>query len=291
MIFDMTDYNNAIKSLAELLELPEEEISVFVIKNSDADVMSFLEEFDIEDEKLLEKQVELVSLHSTASIDDCLSIKEKGLINLRDAVLQETPLKEYLEKKSIQVNIKERYILFKGKKFDLSEKTKGFSSRAEDDHKDLVIHKFYDDFQVNGFLQHENVLTYEGYTRNRPEILFNLSRYLKDKTIELDWINHINKKHYILKIKQPLNYYTWFTFPGDYEDSDYGVTEDNIEYLYPEIVEVKVKKWIVNRAMDVIRGNTYEIFSYLQPDVKINPSDIMEFMTEKEYLARYKIDY
>ncbi|MCM3389991.1 hypothetical protein LG296_20785 (plasmid) [Ureibacillus chungkukjangi] len=289
MIFDMTDYKNTIKSLAEFLDLMEDEISDFVLNNKDADVMDFLKAFSIEDDKLLEKNIELVSLHSTSSIDDCKSLKEKGLINLQEAVLQETPLKAYLEKKCIQINLEEKYILFKGKKFDISEKIKGYSLSDEEDHKNTVIHKFYGDFQVNGFLYHENVVTYGGNTRDRPEILLDLARFLNDRTIEDDWTNHKNKQHYILKFKQPLNFYTWFTFPGDYEDSDYGVTEDNLEYLDSEVIEAKVKKWVINRSMDVIRGNAYEAFSYVHPDWKIEPKDILEFMKEDEYLTKYKI--
>lgn len=286
----MTDFNSTVKSLAEFLDLPEVKIVDFILENTDADVMDFLEAFKIEDEKLLEKDtVELVSLHSTASIDDCQSIKEKGIINLQNAVTQETPLKAYLKKKGIQVNIGEKYILFKGKKFDISEKTKGFSTRDEDRYKDSVIHKFYGDFQVNGFLYNENVIEYGGDTKNRPEILFDLAKFLKDDTIELDWKNDKNKKHYILKFKQPLNYHAWFTFPGEYEDSDYGVTEDNIEYLPDDEIEVKVKKWVINRSLDVLKGHAYEVFSYVNPLLKIKPDDIMEYMTEEEYLDKYNI--
>jgi hypothetical protein len=42
--------------------------------------------------------------------------------------------------------------------------------------------------------------------------------------------------------------------------------------------------------MDVIRGNAYEVFSYVHPEVKVKPNDVMEFMTEEEYLAKFKID-
>ncbi|MGG3662953.1 hypothetical protein [Bacillus gobiensis] len=288
MIFDMTDYNSNLKSLIEFLDLNEEKISDFVLKNTD--VIEFLEAFNIKNEKLLEKDIELVSLHSTTSIDNCQSIKEKGIINLQDAVSQETPLKVYLENKDIQINIDNKYILFKSNKLDISKKTESFYLRDKDEFKNRVIQKFYDDFQINGFLSHENVLTYGGYTRNRPEILFDLARFLKDEKIELDWVKDKNNKHHIIKFKQPLNYYRYFTFEAEYEDSDYGITKDNLEYLPNEVIEAKVKKWVIQKSIYILRYGIYELYSYVHPQVKIEPKDIIEIMTEQEYLDMYKIN-
>ncbi|QSB09305.1 hypothetical protein [Lysinibacillus fusiformis] len=286
MIFDMTDYNSNIKSLVDFLDLTEEEISDFVLESTD--VIEFLEAFNIEDEKLLEKDIDLVSLHSTASIDNCKSIKEKGIINLQDAVSQKNPIGDYLKNKDIQINIDEKYILFKGNKLDISKETKGFCLEDEDEYRNRVIHKFYGDFQINGFLSHRNVLTYGGNTRKRPEILFDLARFLKDEKIELDWVKDKNNKHYIIKFKQPLNYYIYFTFEADW-DSEYGITKDNLEYLPNEIIEAKVKKWVIQKSLNIVKDGVYELYSYVNPKVKIEPKDIMEIITEQEYISRYKI--
>jgi hypothetical protein len=283
----MTDYNSNIKSLAEFLDLNEEEIQEFVLGSTD-DVMDFLEAFNIEDEKLLEKDIELVSLHSTTSIDDCQSIKKKGVINLQDAVSQETPLKAYLKNKDVQINIDEKYILFKGEKLDIGEKTEGFCLSDADEYKNRIVRKFYDDFQVNGFLCCENVLTYGGYTRDRPEILSDLANFLKDEKIELDWVKDKNKKHHIIKFKQPLNYYIWFTFQVEYEDNDYGITKDNLEYLPSKVIEAKVKKWVIQKSLYILKDGIYELYSYVHPKWRIAPKDIIEIMTEQEYLAKYR---
>ncbi|WP_220083806.1 hypothetical protein [Salinibacillus kushneri] len=283
----MTDYNSNIKSLVDFLDLTEEVISEFVFLES-TDVIEFLKVFDIKDEKLLGKDIELVSLHSTTSIDNCHSINEKGIINLQDAVSQETPLQDYLENKGIQINLEEKYILFKGNKVDISKKAEGFSLTDEDEYKNRVIHKFYGDFQINGFLSHENILTYGGYTRDRPEILFDLARFLKDDKIELDWVKDKSNKHYIIKFKQPLNYYRYFTFEAEYEDSDYGITKDNLEYLPNEVIEAKVKKWVIQKSINILRYGVYELYSYVHPKVKIEPKDIIEIMTEQEYITKNK---
>lgn len=286
----MTDYDNTIKSLAEFLDLTQKEISDFVLKSPDTDVVDFLEEFNIKDEKLLEKDIELVSLHSTTSIDNCQSIKEKGIINLQDAVSQETPLKTYLENKDIQINIEEKYLLFKGEKLDISKKNEGFGLSDEDEYRNRIIHKFYGDFQVNGFLCHENVLTYGGYTKDRPEILFDLANFLKDEKIELDWVKDKNKKHHIIKFKQPLNYYIWYTFEVEYEDNDYGITKDNLEYLPNNVIESKVKKWVIQKSLYLLKEGIYELYSYVHPEWRIAPEDIVEIMIEEEYLSKYKIN-
>ncbi len=288
MIFDMTDYKRNIESLTEWLGLTEKEILDFVILNED--VIDFLEAFNIEDNKLLEKDIELVTLHSTTSIDNCQSIKEIGIINLQDAVTQDTPLKVYLENKNVQINIAEKYILFNGNRLDISKQPEGSCLNDADDYKDRVIHKFYNDFQINGFLCHDNVITYGGYTRYRPEILFDLARFLKNDNIERDWVRNKNNTHYIIKFKQPLNYYMYWTFEVEYEDNAYGITKDNLEYLPNNVIEVKVKKWLIQKSLYILRYGQYELFSYIHPKLKIEPKDIMKIMTEQEYLDRNKIN-
>ncbi|MHC0036900.1 hypothetical protein [Pseudoneobacillus sp. C159] len=292
MIFDMTDYDSTLKSLLELLNLNEEDkenIIDFVYLES-TDVEDFLESFEIEDEHLLEKDVELVSLHSTTSFDNCKSITELGIINLQDAVSHETPLKDYLSKKEIQINIKDKYILYKGNKLDISEKTHGFSLTDAEEYLNRIIHKFYGDFQINAFLCHTNVVSYGGYTRDRPEILLDLAQFLKDATIESDWVKDKNKEHYIIKFMQPLHYYKYWTFEVEYEDSYYGITKDNRDYLPNDVIEVKVKRWLIQKCLNILRYGVYELFSYVHPKVKIEPKDILEIMLEQEYLNKYKIE-
>jgi hypothetical protein len=288
----MTDYDSTLKSLLEFLNLYEKDIENILdfLYLESTDVADFLESFEIEDEHLLEKDVELISLHSTTSLDNCKSIKELGIINLQDAVSQETPLKDYLIKKGIHINIKEKYILYKGNKLDISEKTDGLSLTDDEEYRNRVIHKFYGDFQINAFLCHSNVVSYGGYTRDRPEILFDLAQYLKVATIESDWAKDKNKEHYIIKFKQPLHYYKYWTFEVEYEDSYYGITKDNLEYLPDEVIEVKVKRWLIQKSLYILRYGVYELFSYIHPKVKIEPKDIIDIMSEQEYLDKYKIE-
>jgi hypothetical protein len=288
----MTNYDSTLKSLLEFLNLNEEDIENildFVYLESTY-VEDFLESFEIEDEHLLEKDVELVSLHSTTSLDNCKAIKGLGIINLQDAVSQETPLKDYLSKKEIHINIKDKYILYKGNQLDISEKTDGFSLTDAEEYRNRIIHKFYGDFQINAFLCHPNVVSYGGYTRDRPEILFDLAQFLKDATIESDWVKDKNKEHYIIKFKQPLHYYKYWTFEVEYVDSYYGITRDNLEYLPNEVIEVKVKRWLIQKSLYILRYGVYELFSYVHPKVKIEPKDIIEIMSEQEYLDKYKIE-
>lgn len=207
----MTDYDSTLKSLLEFLSLDEKDIENILdqVYLESTEVEDFLESFEIEDEHLLAKEVELVSLHSTTSLDNCKAIKRLGIINLQDAVSQETPLKDYLSKKEIHINIKDKYILYKGNQLDISEKMEGFSLTDSEEFRNRIIHKFYGDFQTNAFLCHPNVVSYGGYTRDRPEILFDLAQFLKDAEIESDWVKDKNKEHHIIKFKQPLHYYKY----------------------------------------------------------------------------------
>ncbi|EZH64723.1 hypothetical protein DH09_19585 [Bacillaceae bacterium JMAK1] len=290
MIYDMNDYDSTSKSLLEFLNLNEKDkksiLDFICLETTDVEV--FLEKFKIEDKHLLEKNVELVSLHSTTSLDKCKSIKELGIVNLQDAVLKKTPLNDYLDEKEIKVNIKERYILYKGNQLDISETTDGYSLTEEED-RNRVIHKFYRDFQINGFLCHSNVVSYDGYTRDRPEILIDLAEFLKDATIESDWVKHKNKEHFIIKFKQPLNHYKYWTFLVEYEDNFYGITRDNLEYLPNEEIEVKVKRWLIQKSLNILKYGVVELCSYIHPIRKIAPEDILEIISEQEYIEKYKI--
>lgn len=82
MIYDITSFNSTKKSLADLLNLEEWRIEEFIFLES-TDLIELLEEFDITDEKILEKEIELVSIRNTTTNDGCLSLKEKGIINLQ----------------------------------------------------------------------------------------------------------------------------------------------------------------------------------------------------------------
>lgn len=113
---------------------------------------------------------------------------------------------------------------------------------------------------------------------------------VKDPTIESDWIKHKNKEHFIINFKLPLNYYKYWTFEVEYEDSYYGITKDNLEYLPNEVIEVKVKRWLIQKSLYLLRYGVYALFSYVDPKVKINPKDIMDIMSEHEYLDKYKIE-
>ncbi|MBC5638695.1 hypothetical protein H8S33_18135 [Ornithinibacillus sp. BX22] len=288
----MSGYDSTLKSLLEFLSFNEEDVeNIFdfvYLESTDAE--DFLESFEIKDEHLFDKDVELVSLHSTTSIDKCKSIKELGIINLQDAVSRKTPLMNFLSEKEIHINVKEKYILYKGNKIEIFEKTNGFSLTDKEKFRNRVIHKIYGDFQINGFLCHSNVVSYGGYTRDRPEILFDLAQFLSDPTIESDWVKNKDKEHFIIKFKQPLNNYKYWTFEVEYEDNYYGITKDNLNYLPNEVIEVKVKRWLIQKSLYILRYGVYELFSYVHPKVNIEPKDIIEIMSEKEYIDRYKIE-
>lgn len=291
MIYDITSYNSTKKSLADLLNLEERKIEEFILLKS-TNLIEFLEAFDITDEKLLEKEIELVSIHNTTTNDECLSLKEKGIINLQAAVIENTPLKRYLSKKDIHINLKDKFILYKGNKFDISEKNvpKRFYFLSEEEtYKNDVIRKFFDDFQVNGFLCHENILTYGGYTRYRPEILLDLGHYLQDSSIETDWVNDKDNKSYVIRYKQPLHYYRYFTFPADYVNADYGLTIDMFDILTKDEIKVMAIKWLINKSISNIRHDAFDSASYVNSKLKVEPGDVLDIMTEQEYLDKYEI--
>lgn len=289
IIFDMTGFESSIISLEKLTNIKANKIVRYILeKRHEYDVDEFLEKFDVGNEKLLSKELEIVSLHVTTSFDDLVSVKEFGLINLQQVVSYNTPFNCYLKEKGIFFDIEKKELHHKEKVIDISKEWNGLEGHGFEKQLNWVIYKLFFDHQISAFFYTPNALKYGGNVNEGPEFLINLSRLLKDNSIKNDWKYNPNKKCYVIK---------FFTPFSDYEiDSFYsagGLNRDSINFINEKEILCKKIKALIDKGLRHIHyflsHRIDDCYSYLRPNVSVPFERIIDIYTEEEYLDEYNI--
>lgn len=276
-LYDMTDAENTMKSLSKFLNIGKRKLFRFMYTRAneyidyDKFYEELIEEFDIDIDKLYIDNVYIKSIHVTTGNDNGHSIKEKGLLNLQEALTQDTPLRNFLLKKDIRVDVENKLVYFRDKKLLIVDDKSDYK-----DNKNYVYNKLYRDCEVNGFACDEAPLEYGGDVANRPEFLYNLGIMLRYITLEEEW-KIDNRQCYIVEYKYPHEKLAWFTLILNNED------EDEIE----EARESYVKEWLIRQSMTVliydIKGwGKPEIISYLKLSENIPNYDIINVIDATE---------
>ena len=283
---DITAAFDALKSLEDWLNVKGEDILKFVSKQKYIyRVQDFTEHFCIEDAVIMRGDLNLVSLHVTTNNDRCETIKKYGLMNLQDTINSDTPLGNYLRDQGIKIDLAKKIIEYKGELFSIEEKDEYSFPGSKGRYKNNVIHKLYEDHQINGFFCCRNVLRYGGGVSHRPEILYSLSVMLGNQDIAYNWMREKNKC-YVLKCFADISEFEHYTFDVKVVNAkDY---EENMrEY------ELDKRKWLITKALSVIFDDMYdyslpEVFSYAKFNTKI-PFEHIEVFSDREYIDKYKI--
>jgi hypothetical protein len=286
IVYDITNLNAAINSLGEYLNLSERQIVKYIAENKMTyNTTDFLDYFNIDDEILLDSELNLVALHVTTNNDKCESIKKYGLLNLQQAIIQDTPLSKYLKSQGVHIDIKQKEVHFRGKVYNIFKEYKGIRNRD----RDFVPYKLYEDYQINSFLSYDNVLDYG--VQNVPEFLQSLSNLLKSNDLQFNWIKQ-QSKCYVIKFVTSISNCANDTF---YSGDDGSLNSNDFKYLdYEELVFMK-RKWIVYQSLSVINNGIFadidkQLYCPLNFDVKVPYSDILKIYTPSEYMKEYRLN-
>ncbi|MED3817517.1 hypothetical protein ABE112_27980 [Priestia aryabhattai] len=280
MIYDLTTFESNVKSLSKYLSLAEIDIVDYIErrKEDEIDISEFLDDFNVSENSLLKEPFFLTSLHVTTNMDSCDSIKKHGLMNLQKSVTLQTPLKEFLSNYNISIDIEQKKVIYNDEVIDVSKKYDGIERHVgrKREGLDRVVWKLFQDYQINGFFYHENPLNYGGYVNRRPEFLYDLGLLLGKDDLEREWDRDSKKQCYVVKFFAPISEFTNYTF-----DINSNV-QDKRE------IEIMKRKWVVQRSLyhllDKLNGyGVNECFSYLNFEVSIPPSNIMNIYTDKQY--------
>lgn len=126
-------------------------------------------------------------LHVTTSANGCADIKQHGLNDLSWALNHNTELKKFLNDNAIFIIESEHKMYIDSKEYVLAEKDVGF--------------KLYRDKDICGSFQINKNSPYGGNVHLRPEILFNINKYVSGKDLEHIWYTtHIP---YVVKFQVP----------------------------------------------------------------------------------------
>jgi hypothetical protein len=183
MIYDITNQEKALTTLAKMTKLSESRVQQFinehvVIENIRFDatkltVENFLSEFMIDEETLDIKELDVYVIHYTSNYDDCQSINESGLRDLKYTLSNNTPLKNFLEDNGICFNIDSGVMYIRKEPFDIKydqSNTKTFNELSG------IARKVYSDNSTSCFLFTESVETYGSEIHLNPEILHDLNK-------------------------------------------------------------------------------------------------------------------
>lgn len=270
-LYDITDSEKALESISKLINISECDIYLFLLKNStkylDCEELycEMIKKFHIDFEKIDLDIIEIKSIHITTGCDDGKSILDNGLLNLREAIKRDTPMRRFLNNKGIEIDIENKMIRYKGKELLIED-----NSKKSWEENDFVYHKLYEDYLINGFHCDEAPIKYGGNVAYRPEFISSLGKFVKNENIQYDWANKFTQC-YIVEYKANPYKYAWFNYQFD------GLNEE----CYKENEQYHIKKWLIRQAIYVIASKIVgyskpEIFSYLGFDENIPKEDIIK---------------
>ncbi len=273
MLFDLTTVESAMESLCEFIGKNNREVFRYLLLNKNNDDYkvifdNFIEKFNINiDKDLTLDGMEIKAIHVTTGNDGGEFIKENGLKNLREVVKSDNPMSNFLKEQGIKIDIDNKLICYKEKSYPIEDNREytGFK-------KNLVYHKLFDDYMVNGFHYNNNPLSYGGEVAYRPEFIVSIGKLIKNMEIENKWKENFNQC-YIVEYK---------TSPYNFESFNYvmdGIYISDIE----ENKDFYIKYWLIMESIliilsDIKGSNHCEIFSYANRDYSFPSSEIMRII-------------
>lgn len=183
MIYDITNQEKALTTLTKMTKLSENRIQQFinehvVIENFKFDatkltVENLLSEFMIDEDAIEIKDLGVYAMHYTSNYDDCQSINETGLRDLKYTLSNNTPLKNFLEDNGICFNIDSGVMYIRKEPIDVKYDQ---SNPKTSDEINGIARKVYSDNSTSCFLFVKNVDDYGSDIHLHPEILLDLDR-------------------------------------------------------------------------------------------------------------------
>ena len=272
LLFDLTTVEKAMNSLSEFIGKDKREIFMCLIKNNkkycndDNKIYDkFLEELNIDLDKLSLDELEIKSIHVTTGNDNGNSIKKNGLKNLRETIKTDTPMKKFLNDREIEIDIEKQEIKYQGKCiFSEDEQKKCVLD------KNFIFHKLNKDYLINGFHYANEPIKYGGGVAYRPEFIAEVGKLING--LEYEWRKIFNQCYIVEYKANPYNY-EWFNYQIDNIDKE--MFEDDKDYY---IKTSLIKNSISVIVEDINDSKADEIFSYAKFDYNVPSSDIINII-------------
>lgn len=220
------------KLLADYFNLDIQELSKLTAsQNEDVSVLDIIEKFNIDINKRYYDQIYIICRHGMTSFDGLESVNNRGLLNLKEVLTEQTPLRQFLLEYEIEINVNNRIINVKGenypilhskvlcnncifaeyKCFDIFDKNRPKLRNCEYRERLSFLEGklYYDKCETEVFLDGTNKDIREySVIREYPEILYTLDRlmvyYNNVCRLCSQWSQKENNKFYILQFPTKL---------------------------------------------------------------------------------------
>ena len=276
-IYDLTSANEALDSLSKFLNISKISIRKFLDINTKQDLditelhLKMREIFEVKEENLKIDNIEIKGIHVTTGNDNGASIFKHGLLNLQGALSESTSMRNFLIERKINIDISNKLITYKGDLFKIkdSDELHGYINN-------LVYHKLYNDYLINGFHCRENPIKYDGNVAYNPEFIGSLGRMLGYNDLEHEWKQVFNEC-YIIEFKASPYKYEWFNYQID------NISRSQ----YESDRDYHIKNWLIRQSINVIcyeilGWSKPEIFCYLNFNEKVPGEDIIRVLNVTE---------
>lgn len=241
--FEMKNSMYAAKVLANYFELDLK--SVINRIDKDFNLLDVIEDFKIDLNRIYHKETVLTCRHATTTDDNLESVREKGLLNLKQMLEERTSLSDFLLSHGITVNVSDRQFIYKGQthpiyslrkhnleeeynrcnSYHLYENNPVFKKESYHDAVYLLYLKLYnDDCETEVFLNggFEKIYDYNS-VRYSPEILNTIENIIKyfdnvpNYYLQHAWSNKENCKYYILEFDIPIESFAKSTLHSTFD--------------------------------------------------------------------------
>lgn len=265
-IYDIRSSECATHTLVDITGVPRAIWDQYLSREGEYEYIEYLVEDAVQTYGHLPhsyKDLDFVFFHVTTSANQCTSYSKHGLLNLKQAYLNEdSELKKFLAKHNIHIDLDAQTMIHNGKDFDISYGAPPMEN-TEAYYRWELGRKFFYDYTICGFLSVSEECPYDGQVHRRPEILKNIDRILRLQ-LSREWA----RTHIPYEITLKVNGQQ-IVYDGD---DAYSEKDKIIYYL--------------TKAYLTAFGGPSEIELLLQNNIQIPPSDILDIRPLSHWLSR-----
>lgn len=201
------------------------------------------------------KSIKVHGYHCLASTDDCSDIKKYGLLNLRNAVSENTCLARAFKSIGITFDLNEMCVKHNAEIFSLNSRNyQGYLSSA----KGRIALRFSRDYGITAFLCTPSPKGYGTEIHRKPEIINDFSSLGSDfQALEEQWVSISNS--YCVHFAANLN------------DVNLEDTFDISSDASPKEILIK----LIESSLETFESSNREKYLFLKQDVNIPPEKII----------------
>lgn len=286
IIYDLSTIDTCMQFLTTITKRNREDIDNFLRLQekepySYDDVLEdFLNTLQVNLEEMNVEDITFAGIHITTNNDNCASIKKYGLLNLRQALTMDTPIKRFLKDWGIQFHFNDDFtpdiVTFTGihngelikEVFSIEDFSKTFKGYSSLIHTKLTSSSHY---PINAFLFINDYKSYGGNVHDIPEFISHFGNSLPTNDFIDAWKK--DRKSYAIKFYADFDTCNVTTLLPHSTNLKEDILND-----YEEIKKALLKKCIETSINHIHQQDQSKIYLYMKPEAIIPYGDIYEII-------------